>query len=284
MLATLSDPADITSAFDVIEVKYDGFRALAGMSGGSVAVQSRNALDLSARFPVIAKALEGFADADLVFDGELVGEGFHSLQIGSPHVSYAVFDLLWARGEDLRSRPLRERRTVLETILAAPPRHVRLAERLAVGIDRALAIAKQRSLEGVVCKRSDAPYVGGRRKEWRKVKLNTADEFVIVGFVPHSTTPGMIGALLLASRTNAGLRFAGKVGTGFSNIVREQLFAILSARRIASAPLDAPRVKDAVWARPTLLAEIEYTEITADFRLRHPVFRRLREDKAQPYS
>jgi bifunctional non-homologous end joining protein LigD len=250
-------------------------------TNGSVALQSRNALDLSARFPSVSAVLEAFSNDDIVLDGELVGRkgtrAFHSLQIGSAHVDFAVFDVLWARGKDLRHLPLSERRMVLEEILSKAPAHVHIAERFSSSLDRALAQAKKRELEGVVCKRSDSRYLAGRRPEWRKLKLNTTDEFTIVGFLPHSTTAGLIGALLIAQRG----RFAGKVGTGFSNATRAQLFDLLSARIVSTAPVkDAPRITKAVWARPELVCEIEYSEFTPDFRLRHPVFKRLREDKA----
>ncbi len=282
MLATLAGEEDISPDYDVLETKYDGFRGLAAVVKGEAALQSRNALDLSARFPGVAKALEAIG-RECVLDGELIarsGRGFHSLQLGAGEIDYALFDLLWLDGEDLRPLPLRERRLRLEDLSRElDSARLRLSEPLPAPIHKALAAAKKRGLEGVVCKRGDSPYRGERGRDWLKVKLWQADEFVIAGYVPSSTGLKQIGALVLLTRDKKP-RFAGKVGTGFTDASREQLHRLLSplrSKRPESAGI--PRDRDIVWVSPVHIAEVAYSERTPDGRLRHPSFQRLREDK-----
>ena len=285
MKATLADEAPEKGDW-VFEVKYDGFRAIAALSGGDVALQSRNGLDLSARFPPIFRALKDVIAAEAVLDGEVVAldakgrARFQELQQSSGKLRYQVFDLLWLDGEDLRRRPLHERRDLLESLLANVGEPIVLAERVGGPGERALAEAKRRGLEGVIAKRAGAPYEGRRSKHWLKLKVLAGQEMAIVGFTPISNGQPMIGALLLAVRDGKGLVYAGKVGTGFTDKVRRELFTVLSRetapeRRVAGAP----RYRDAVWVEPKHVAQIAFGEWTDDGKVRHPSFQGLRPDK-----
>jgi bifunctional non-homologous end joining protein LigD len=283
MLATLSTEEDV-GAGDLLEVKYDGFRALAGVSGGKVSLQSRNGLDLAPRFPAVAPALARLVVGEAVLDGEVVGGAaageFQALH-GGGDVRYHVFDLLWLDGEDLRERPIEERQELLASLLSPPPPGVALAEAVEGPIAKALARARREGWEGIVAKRAGSPYRGGRGRDWRKVKIAQAQELAIAGWTPLSNGAAGVGALLLAVREGEGFRYAGKVGTGFTDAARRELLRALAPDRVDAPPAaGAPRMRDARWVTPRLVAQIAFTEWTADGKLRHPSFRGLRDDKA----
>jgi bifunctional non-homologous end joining protein LigD len=196
-------------------------------------------------------------------------------------VAYVAFDLLWLEGEDLRSRPLAERLELLESLLVSAPAGVELAEAVPGPIGEALALARRRGWEGIVAKAPGAPYRGGRGKDWLKLKVQASQELAVVGYTPITTGDRAIGALLLAVREGDRFVYAGKVGTGFTDELRRELSRRLEPERAAGPPVaGAPRMRDARWVRPRLVAEVAFAEWTADGMLRHPVFKRLREDKA----
>jgi bifunctional non-homologous end joining protein LigD len=287
MKATLSNAEAVARGAWIFEVKYDGYRALAGVSVGHVALQSRNARDLAARFPDIARALADLEVAEAVLDGEIVAElgrrdgTFENLQTSTGEHRYYVFDLLWLDGEDLRQRPIEERRDLLESVLANAPDRMRLAERVPGPIDKALAAMRRRRVEGVVGKRAGSTYQGTRSHDWLKVKLVSSQELAIVGFTPSSDENDAIGALLVAVFDEGVFRYAGKVGTGFSRKTRAELFKRLSTDRVTEPPVvDAPRSRVFRWVRPKRVAEVAFTEWTRDGKLRHPSFRGLRIDKS----
>ena len=284
MLATLASPREVDPGAR-LEVKYDGFRALAGLSGGRVSLQSRNGHDLAARFPRIAAALGDVVVGEAVLDGEIVAphggaSAFQALQGASERVAYFVFDLTWLEGEDLRARPLEQRRELLESLLADAPRAIRAAEEVRGPIGEALARARREGWEGVVAKARGSTYRGTRSRDWLKVKVTASQELAIVGYTPIRTGASSVGALLLAVREGDRLVYAGKVGTGFGDALRRSLFRALEADRVdAPAVAGAPRMRAARWVRPRRVAEVAFAEWTADGKLRHPSFRRLRDDK-----
>jgi bifunctional non-homologous end joining protein LigD len=278
-LATLAT-ADEVRAHHRLEVKYDGFRALAGLSGGKVTLQSRNGLDLAARFPSAARALARLVVGEAALDGELVsGAGFQGLQDGAS-LHYVAFDLLWLEGEDLRARPIEERRELLESLLAAAPPGVEVAEEVPGPIADALARARREGWEGIVAKEAGSRYEGRRTRAWLKVKLTASQELAVVGYTPLAKGERGIGALLLGVRVGGKLRFAGKVGTGYSQALRRELLERLEPDRVGEPRVEAaPRLRDARWVEPRLVAEVSFTEWTADGKLRHPSFKGLRPDK-----
>ncbi|MDP9190582.1 MAG: DNA ligase D [Acidobacteriota bacterium] len=285
MLATLSDgpPRDEKNWW--YELKYDGFRAIAAIAGGEVAMLSRNELDLAPRFPRIYAALQKMKAKELVIDGEVVvldekgAPRFQLLQQGGKE-RMILFDILWLDGEDLRRRPYEERRKILKKL--KPPAGIYIAETLDMTGEESLAHAAAGGWEGIIAKKRGSLYENRRSKDWLKVKAIRQQELVIVGWQPSSASDRDIGSLHLAVFDDKGeLRYAGKVGTGFSAKLRGTLRAQLAKDEIPKPMVkDVPRVKDAHWVTPRLVAQIAFTEWTSDHRLRHPSFLGLREDKS----
>lgn len=284
MLATLATVDEVQPG-DRLEVKYDGFRALAGLSGGKVSLQSRNGLDLGARFPAVAAALGQLVVGEAVLDGEIVaagagGSAFEALHGDGSRVAYAVFDLLWLDGEDLRERPLEERRELLESLLAGAPPLLHVAEEVEGPVRKALARARREGWEGLVAKRPGSRYEGRRSRAWLKVKILGGQELAVVGYTPLKGGAPGVGALLLAVREGRRFVYAGKVGTGYTEAVRRELQRRLDPDRVEALAVEgAPRMRDARWVVPRLVAEVAFTEWTSDGRLRHPSFKGLRDDK-----
>jgi bifunctional non-homologous end joining protein LigD len=287
MLATLVSEAPPGEW--LAEVKYDGYRALSALSGGRVAMWTRNALDLTGRFPRVARALAQVVVGDAVIDGELCvldAAGvprFELIQRGREEDAVLfAFDLLRLDGEDRRGRPLRARLVLLRSLLSNAPPEVRLAEEVPGPIEEGLAKMRQRGMEGLILKAPGSPWRNGRSRDWLKLKAQATQELAIIGFMPgKGAVKGSVGALLLAvADGKGGFDFAGKVGTGFSARLRKELLSTLSKEVIDKAPASgAPRLRDARWVQPRLVAQVRFTEWTADGKLRHPAFQGLREDK-----
>lgn len=278
------------------ELKWDGYRIVGHVDFGQVRLMTRNAKDWTTSFPSIAKALASLPVDSAIVDGEAVvlDEGgishFNMLQkaLGGRHgrrpASEAVlfaFDLLYLDGHDLRERPLAERREALAGILQRLPSDgaLRFSEDFDATGDVLFRHTCQCSLEGIVSKRLDSPYRGGRQTTWLKTKCVQSDDFVIIGYERSEAARGSLGALLLAADEGGRLVDRGKVGTGFTagvaHDLRKQLDAIVTDR----PAIPGMRRKSAVWTRPRLIAEVEYRGITEDGSLRHPSFKGLREDK-----
>ena len=276
MAATLTD-----ERFDdpdwVFERKLDGIRCLATGAG----LFSRNGLSLDARFPTIAEAVASLPSA--VYDGEVVAfEGsrtsFQRLgRLGK--VYFYVFDVLEAEGQDVRGLPLLERKRLLRE-LVKPHGPIRLTP---YRREKGIALyeeACRRGWEGLIAKRADSPYVGKRSRDWLKWKCDMEQELVIGGYTAPKGSRIELGALLVGVYEGDRLRYAGKVGTGFTRETLRDLAARLAPLRRDDAPFaDAPRLRSATWVEPRLVAQVGFTEWTRDGRLRHPRFVGLREDK-----
>lgn len=293
-LATLVDRVPAEEGL-LYEIKYDGYRTLGWLDGGKALLASRRGLDWTAKYPAIADALSHVRAKTAIFDGEVAyvledgRTSFQKLQnaLGGASVQersrlvYFVFDLLYLDGVDLREEPLRRRKDLLRTILAGEGPPLAMSDDVADG-KAFFREACKLELEGIIGKRADAAYRSGRWKDWVKVKCHKRQELVIVGFTPPEGRREGIGALLLGvrDRRRGALRYAGKVGTGFSNATLADL-----ARRLApletSAPelTGAPRIRTAHWVEPKLVAEVRFSEWTGDGALRHPSFLGLRADK-----
>jgi bifunctional non-homologous end joining protein LigD len=284
MLATL-----IPEPFDgpgwVYEEKYDGDRILAYKEGSRVQLLSRNGKDNTGRFSGIAAAVRELAPGTLLLDGEVVVfdrnqvSRFQLLQQDAGEPVYAVFDCLFVDGRDLRREPLAARRAALEKVI---PRKglLLLSRRLAVnGLD-AYTTAKRRGYEGLVAKDLRSAYVGKRSRSWLKVKVHKEDEFVVVGYTAPEGSRKYFGALLLGAYVRGKLHYLGKVGTGFDGKTLSALhgkFQRLVTRK--TALVDPPRSPGVTYLRPHLVAQVSYQELTADRKLRQPVYLGLRDDK-----
>jgi bifunctional non-homologous end joining protein LigD len=275
------------------EIKYDGYRALAALSNGRLAMWTRNQIDLTQRYPRIAEALQRIVVGDAVIDGEICAldangvPKFELLQQGHDQVLFA-FDLLRLDGEDLREKPIEQRRDLLQSLLSNATSEVRVSDEVPGAISDALADMRKRGFEGLLLKAHGSTYQNSRSRDWLKLKVQGTQELAIVGFTPgKGAASSGIGALLLgvADKDGGGYRFAGKVGTGFSSEMRADLKKQLSKDVIDKTDvIDAPRLKDAKWVKPRLVAQIRFTEWTRDGKLRHPAFQGLREDKTPQES
>ena len=290
MLATLSKEL-VTGPQWVYEEKYDGIRAVAYRDGDRVRLLSRTGQDLTAGFPHVIEALRALPERDLVLDGELVvfdRDGvsrFQLLQrrgvVRGARVVYAAFDCLRSDVRDLLRRPLEERRKRLLELIPRRSGPLMPSRRLPRDGERALATARAKGWEGVIAKIATSPYEPGvRSRDWLKLKVRGESEFVIGGYTPPQGSRTEFGALLVGLYDRGKLRFTGKVGTGYTQETLRDLGAKLKRLRTAASPFDQPpRVKDAVWVKPQLVAQIAYAEWTADGKLRQPGFLGLRADK-----
>ncbi len=290
MLATLSDERSLGDGW-VLERKLDGVRCIAvATAAGEVRLFTRNEIDRTARWPAVARALAGLG-REVVLDGEVVGMvgdeplGFQALQQGSGGVALWAFDVLLLDGEDVRARPLGERRALLaELVAAAGDPALRMTEVLEGDSERRYAEACAAGWEGLIAKVADGPYVSGRSREWLKLKCLAEQEVVVGGWTePRGSRTGL-GALLVGVYDGEGLlRYAGKVGTGFDRRTLDDLVARLGPLERDASPFAEPirpRVTGAHWAEPRLVAQVGFQEWTSAGRLRQPRFLGLREDKA----
>lgn len=298
-LATLTEDAP-TGTLWVNESKYDGYRMQAHSVNSNTILYSRSGLDWSHKFPEIRDAVnEIFSGRQAILDGEIVvgprgTSSFHALQnaLGNEDTSmarYMVFDVLYYDSLDLRTLPFRERRAALETLFEDVPAksHVQLSKILRGAAATVLAKACSVGAEGIICKRVDSPYTSGRGQNWVKVKCGKRQELVVVGYSEPKGSRTGIGALLLGVYEKGKvLRYAGRVGTGFSTndltALRKQLSALVMKQTPLHESVDLATVKESgkvTWVRPTLVAEVSFTEWTPEGLLRHPVFQGLREDK-----
>jgi bifunctional non-homologous end joining protein LigD len=314
MLATLAD-APLADKHFVYEPKYDGIRALVEIgsrpNGPVVRLWSRNGNDKTTQFPSVVDALRKAAaklKGPVILDGELVAllpdgrpGGFQRLQ-GRIHLSDArdvervdhdqpvaliAFDLLREGKEDLCNLPLSERRKRLEQLFKKGLHleangTIRLSEQVAADGRGLYARAKKEQLEGLIAKEVTSPYQPGRRSPaWRKIKVVQEQEFVVGGWTEPRQTRSHFGALLLGVYDGDDLVYVGHTGTGFNQKELERVSRLLKAREIPNAPFST-RIKTnepAHWVRPDLVAQIKFTEWTADDKLRHPVYLGLRDDK-----
>jgi bifunctional non-homologous end joining protein LigD len=290
MLATLS-PDIVEGPEWVFEEKYDGIRALAVRDLGRVRLWSRMLQDLTAGFPHVAEALAGLPDGDLILDGELVAldalgvSRFQLLQrrgaAGASPTRYAVFDVLEQGGRSLTKRPLSERRAALERLVARSAGPIFVSRRLERDGRAAYREAKRLGWEGIIAKDERSAYEPGTRtRSWRKVKVRKESEFVVAGFTAPKGGRQHLGALLVGLYQGTALRFVGKVGTGFTQGTLDMLASKLERLQVAKPAFDPPpRMRDATWVRPKLVAQLAYAEWTADGKLRQPAFLGLRTDK-----
>ena len=296
MLATLTDRRDFGDDW-LLERKFDGERCVARKDGDAVRLESRTGKDLTGTYPEVRAAMAAQRPDELLVDGEVVafdGEqtSFNRLQqrlgisnpsralVGAFPVVYCVFDLLEAGGEDLSARPLVERRDRLERTIR-PKKGLQISEAWRDDSQRRYAQACRSGWEGLIAKRADAPYSRGRSIDWLKLKCVLEQEFVIGGYTEPAGSRTDLGALLVGYYEGDRLRYAGKVGTGYSAETLMELGARLRKLARSESPFaDArPIPRGTHWTRPELVAQIGFAEWTGDGRLRQPRFLGLRDDK-----
>ncbi|MET0413907.1 MAG: DNA ligase D, partial [Polyangiaceae bacterium] len=293
-LATLAPEAPAGDEW-LHEIKLDGYRILAHVDGAKVRLASRRGHDWTARLPSIASALGALGLTGALLDGEVVVLGAsgvsdfqklqNSMEAGKDAACvYFAFDAPFLDGHDLRKLALTQRKELLQLALAgASGERVRFGDHVQGGGPAFFAKACEHRLEGIVSKRASSPYVSGRGRAWLKVKCLSRQEFVVGGFSEPSGSRSHLGALLLGVREEGELRYAGKVGTGFTQASLAELARQLTPLERDDAPfVNPPRGADGRgvhWVEPRLVAEVSFTERTADGMIRHASFHGLREDK-----
>ncbi|HEY5349916.1 MAG TPA: non-homologous end-joining DNA ligase [Candidatus Lustribacter sp.] len=294
MLATLVDAPFDDPAW-LFEVKWDGFRAIASIdAAGSVALNSRNGLDLLKRFKELGTIGAAFRSLPVVVDGEICAldaEGRSSFQAlqqvdiaargqARTPLTFVAFDLLYADGRDLRALPLEERKAKLEALIV-PDLGVLYSKHIIGRGTDFFELARRERLEGIIGKRRDSPYRMARSRDWFKIKAKHEEEFVIGGWTEPKGSRAEFGALLLGYYENGRLVFAGQAGTGFNQKLLREIGAELRRRERKTSPFaELPKMRPAPhFVTPELVAQIAFAEWTHDGLLRQPVFLGLRADK-----
>jgi bifunctional non-homologous end joining protein LigD len=289
--ATLVDSVPAGSAW-LHEMKYDGYRCLLALAGGSAKIYTRTGLDWTGKFPEIAEAAGAIQCETALLDGEIVAlddkgnTGFSALQQaiseGGRGLSLFLFDALEIDGDKLEKLPNIERKQRLAALVGEGVQPFILYADHILGKGEQLFDAMCKAgQEGIISKKADAPYRHARTKNWLKVKCTHRQEFVIIGWSESDKKGRGFRALLLGLNEGGKLRYAGKVGTGFSQAVqlelRERLDKLSTEK--APAPVPRPEARGAHWVKPQLVAEIAFAEFTADNVVRHASFLGLRGDK-----
>jgi len=290
----------------IYEIKFDGFRALAFKNGDEVHLLSRNNKDFNEKFPEIAEAVAKLEIDEAILDGEIVAldeKGVSSFQLlqafelgqERPPIFFYVFDLLQLDGDDLKRKPLIERKAKLQEILENRSTLVRFSDSLGENAKQLLKQAEKLGLEGLIGKRKSSAYESGKRSgAWIKLKLHREQEFVIGGYSNPEGSRLHFGALLVGFYENGKLKFCGKVGTGFNTKLLSSLhsqfkkiardncpFVNLPEQRAGryGAGVTKAEMKRCHWIEPKMVCQIKFSEWTRDEKLRQPVFLGLREDK-----
>ena len=289
MLATL-----VKEPFDhpdwLFEMKWDGYRAVAEIRDGDVSLYSRNLLPLGRKFSPIVDALRKFR-FEAVLDGEIVvvdergHPDFQMLQnyqkSRSGHLLYYVFDLLYFQGHDLTNVPLFRRKELLKKILPAVPK-IRFSDHVSEGV-LFFKVVKEKGLEGIIAKHAHSVYQTGRRsRQWLKVKTQRTQEGIIAGFTQPRKGRRYFGALVLGVLEGDELVYIGHSGGGFGAEDLGKIYERLQPLIQEECPfkVEPETNTPATWVKPELVCEIALSGWTEDGIVRHPVFLRLREDKA----
>ena len=288
-LATLVDHVPAGNDW-LHEMKYDGYRTLISVGGGDGRAYTRSGLDWTEKFaPVVADAVELDASSALL-DGEAVvldADGktsFQGLQGALKEdpdaILYYAFDLLALDGEDLTGLTLVERKERLKALIGEGTAKIRYSDHIVGRGEELFSTFCDAGLEGVISKRAEGRYVGARSSGWLKTKCIKRQEFVVVGWTPSDKQRGF-RALLLGVNDDGKLRYAGKVGTGFTGDEIERLMALMEPLQVETPTVAAPKaaVRGARWIKPKLVAEVAYMEVTGDGVLRHSSYLGLRLDK-----
>jgi bifunctional non-homologous end joining protein LigD len=296
MLSTIAD-RPFSDPNWLFEIKWDGVRALAWIDGGALTLRSRNAIDITQRYPELASLSDAFAARQVIVDGEIVAldaqgrSDFQRLQermhvrapgellLSQMPVVYYIFDLLFCDGYDLRKSPLLERKQLLQRLLHASERFRYSDHQLEHGKEL-FELAKGSGLEGIVAKRVDSLYVSERSSSWVKLKVTQTVDAVVGGWTAPRTAAIPFGSLLLGLYEGKKLRFVGHVGSGFDAKKLQDLSSKLKELAASSCPFDAvPETNEKPsWVSPTLVARVKFSGWTQEHCLRHPVFIALRED------
>jgi len=273
------------------EMKYDGYRTLIAVGGGSAKVFTRTGLDWTEKFPEIAAAAAALDVESALVDGEIVAfdkngrTDFSSLQraikAGGKGLSCFVFDLLELDGEDLTELPLVERKAKLEPLISKENEPLLFSAHVSGHADEVFRQVCSAGHEGIVAKRADEPYRSGRGRSWLKIKCKRSQEFVIGGYAPSDKSGRTVRSLLIGVQDNGKLAYAGRVGAFEGDTLRE-IEALVSTRAQKASPFQSvPRemARGAIYLKPDIVVEVDLAEFTADGVVRHGVVKGIRGDK-----
>ncbi|RNF83344.1 DNA ligase D [Montanilutibacter psychrotolerans] len=279
----------------VHEIKWDGYRMGVTLVAGRAHVWSRNGLDWTRKLPEIATALERLGVRDAAFDGELIAGGgtrddFGRLQAilsGQKQgaLRYVLFDLLHLEGQAIDESPLTERKHLLERLLSGAGPHLAFSSHIPGDGAAAFALADTQAFEGIVSKRGDRPYRTGRSDDWRKTRHVASEDFAVVGYMPGKGGRGGLGSLLLArSDPRHGWRYAGRVGSGFSDAQVRDLTARIGKSGTSKASVlvgerEARELRGARWFAPMFVVEAFHRGISSSGLLRQPSLKAVRLDR-----
>ena len=296
MLATLGDRPFSDPSW-LYEIKWDGVRAVAWISDGALTLRSRNANDITRRYPELAELPTAMAAREAILDGEIVAldarghSDFHLLQermhvrapgaqlLGKVPVVYFVFDLLYCDGYDLRHSTLLDRKQLLQRLLHGSDR-IRFSDHQMERGKELFGLARQNGLEGILAKRADSRYVSDRSASWIKLKVTDTIDAVVGGWTAARTPSLRFGALLLGLFDGKKLRFVGHVGSGFDGKLQDEIAENLKQLAANPCPFNVPPVPNEKpsWVKPELVARVKFSAWTPERVLRHPVFVALRDD------
>src|SRR5260221_785410 len=297
MLATLVDDP-FSSPEWIFETKWDGFRSICFVKQGKSRFVSRNQIDMTPQYPELASVAKQIGAKEAILDGEIVAldkDGMPRFQLLQPrvgrktgiealrghgHIVYYVFDLLYVDGYVLTACPLVERKEVLERMLR-PASFIKLSDHIEGDGQAFFKDIDKFHLEGMIAKRAASPYVQKRSRDWLKVKTIQRSEVVIGGYTEPRGSRSNFGALVVGLYHGKDLHYVAHVGGGFNQRSLAELYKLMQPLKTKASPfVDAPKTNEPVqWIKPKLVAEVKFSEWTADYRLRHPVFIGLREDK-----
>ena len=299
MLATLVDEP-FSDPDWLFETKWDGVRAICFIKKGLTRFVSRNQIEMTGQYPELGNIGERVRATDGILDGEIVAldergvSRFQLLQrrlgrknageIGrlaaTTRIAYYVFDLLYLDGFDLTGCKLIDRKTALEKLLK-PSKNVRYSDHIiGAGEDLFREVAKV-PLEGMIAKRLESPYVQKRSTDWLKIKTIQQSEVVIGGYTEPRKSRAYFGALVVGLYKERKLHYVAHIGGGFNHQTLEQVYKLMQPLKTKDCPfVERPKTNELVqWIKPKLVAQVKFSEWTADGRMRHPIFLGLRHDK-----
>src|SRR5256714_8060680 len=297
MLATLVDEPFSDPEW-VFETKWDGFRSICFLQKGEARLVSRNQIEMTPQYPELKTLGKQFHASKAIVDGEIVALDEHGMprfqllqnkmgirsgnygQRGTAQIVYYVFDLLYLDGFDLMLCPLVERKALLETILR-PAAFVKYSDHIASDGERFFKEIEKFRLEGMIAKSADSPYVEKRTSDWLKVKTVMRSEVVIGGYTQPRGSRSHFGALVVGLYRDNELHYVAHSGSGFNQQMLSKVSKLLQPLKTDKCPFVVkPKTNEPVqWVKPKLVAELKFSEWTADNRMRHPIFVGLREDK-----
>lgn len=297
MLATLVDEPFSNPEW-IFETKWDGFRSVCFMKHGTARLVSRNQLEMTPQYPELANLARQFDAKEAIVDGEIVAldeQGMPRFQLLQPRVGrksgvealrgrgeivYFVFDLLYCDGYNLMPCKLVERKAALEKLLR-PTSFVKFSEHIEAEGERFFKEIQKFHLEGMIAKRAASPYVQKRSSDWLKVKTVQRSEVVIGGYTEPRGARSHFGALVVGLYRGNELHYVAHTGGGFNQRTLAQIYKLLQPLKTDQCPFVVkPKTNEPVqWVKPKLVAEVKFSEWTADDHMRHPIFIGLREDK-----